>query len=70
MLVLGRKENESILIGDSIRITIVGRCGSSIKLGVEAPRDVRVWREEIRAQQAVDWRQEAVGGEKSVGDAD
>ena len=70
MLVLGRKENESILIGDSIRITIVGRCGSSIKLGVEAPRDVRVWREEIRALQAVDWRQEAVGEEKSGGDAD
>ena len=70
MLVLGRKENESILIGDSIRITIVGRCGSSIKLGVEAPRDVRVWREEIRAQQAVDWRREAVGGETSGGDAD
>jgi carbon storage regulator len=52
MLVLGRKENESILIGDSIRITIVGRCGSSIKLGVEAPRDVQVWREEIRNPEA------------------
>ena len=36
MLVLGRKENESIIIGDSIRITIVGRSGSSIRLGVEA----------------------------------
>lgn len=48
MLVLGRKENESIIIGNSIRITIVGRCGSSIKLGVEAPADVRVWREELR----------------------
>ncbi len=48
MLVLGRKENESIIIGDSIRITIVGRSGSSIRLGVEAPRDVRVLRGELQ----------------------
>ncbi len=47
MLVLGRKENESILIGDTIRVTIVGRSGSSIRVGVEAPRDVRVVREEL-----------------------
>ena len=48
MLVLGRKENESIIIGDSIRITIVGRCGSSVRIGVQAPRDVRVMREELQ----------------------
>ena len=48
MLVLGRKENQSIIIGDSIRITIVGRCGSSVRVGVQAPRDVRVLREELQ----------------------
>ncbi len=48
MLVLGRKENESIIIGDSIRITIVGRCGSSVRIGVQAPREVRVMREELQ----------------------
>ena len=48
MLVLGRKENESIIIGDSIRITIVGRSGSSVRVGVQAPRDIRVLREELR----------------------
>jgi carbon storage regulator len=48
MLVLGRKENESIIIGDSIRITIVGRSGSSVRVGVQAPRDVRVLREELQ----------------------
>lgn len=47
MLVLGRKENQSIIIGDNIRITIVGRSGSSIRIGVEAPSDVRVMREEL-----------------------
>ena len=47
MLVLGRKENETILIGDNIRVTIVGRSGSSIRVGVQAPRDIRVVRQEI-----------------------
>ena len=47
MLVLGRKENESIIIGDAIKITIVGRCGSSIRVGVQAPRDIRVMRAEL-----------------------
>ncbi len=52
MLVLGRKQNESIIIGQSIRITIVGRCGSSIRVGVEAPKDVRVMREELSPKAA------------------
>lgn len=47
MLVLGRKENESIIIGDQIRVTIVGRSGSSIRVGVEAPDHVRIVREEL-----------------------
>ena len=51
MLVLGRKENESIIIGDNIRVTIVGRSGSSIRVGVEAPHDVQIVRAEIATQQ-------------------
>ena len=47
MLVLGRKENESILIGDNIRITVVGRSGTSIRIGVQAPKSVHVVREEL-----------------------
>ena len=47
MLVLGRKENETILIGDNIRITIVGRSGASVRIGVQAPNNVRILREEI-----------------------
>ncbi|MCA9170347.1 MAG: carbon storage regulator, partial [Planctomycetales bacterium] len=41
MLVLGRKENESILIGENIRVTIIGRSGSSIKIGIDAPGNVK-----------------------------
>lgn len=51
MLVLGRKENQSIIIGDNIRITIIGRSGSSIRIGVEAPSDVKVLRAELELQE-------------------
>ncbi len=54
MLVLGRKENESIVIGGNIRITIVGRKGGSIRLGVQAPEDVKVLRAEVADRQRQD----------------
>ena len=47
MLVLSRKLNETILIGDNIRVTLLGIEGDKIKIGVEAPRDIRVFREEL-----------------------
>jgi carbon storage regulator len=48
MLVLSRKVNERILIGDSIRITITSVRGNQVRLGIEAPPDVTVLREELR----------------------
>ena len=47
MLVLSRKLNETILIGDNIRVTLLGIAGDKIKIGVDAPRDVKVFREEL-----------------------
>jgi carbon storage regulator len=47
MLVLSRKTNQSIMIGDAIRIIVVGFEGDQVKLGIEAPRDVPVHRFEI-----------------------
>ena len=47
MLVLSRKLNETILIGDNIRVTLLGIDGDKIKIGVDAPRDVKVFREEL-----------------------
>jgi carbon storage regulator len=47
MLVLSRKLNESIVIGDQIRITFVGLRGNHVRLGIEAPRDVTIMREEL-----------------------
>jgi carbon storage regulator CsrA len=47
MLVLTRKTDEEILIGDNIKITLVRVRGNSVRLGIEAPRDVRIVRGEL-----------------------
>jgi len=47
MLVLSRKLNETILIGDNVRVTLLGIDGDKIKIGIDAPRDVKVFREEL-----------------------
>jgi carbon storage regulator len=47
MLVLSRKVGESILIGESIRVTVVQAANGRIRLGIDAPPEVRVLREEL-----------------------
>ncbi len=47
MLVLSRKTNESIHIGDDIRIKVVAIQGNTVRLGIEAPDSVGIYREEI-----------------------
>ncbi|MHB8766837.1 MAG: carbon storage regulator CsrA [Deferrisomatales bacterium] len=47
MLVLTRKVDQSIMIGDAIEIKVLGIDGNSVKLGVQAPREVPVHRQEI-----------------------
>lgn len=51
MLVLRRKVNQSIAIGDDIRIVVVGVEGDHVKIGIEAPRDVTVHRSEVLTDQ-------------------
>lgn len=47
MLVLTRKRDESIMIGDDVRIVVVDVQGDQVKLGIDAPRQIPVHREEI-----------------------
>lgn len=47
MLVLSRKKNESIMIGDHIEVKILSVDGDQIKLGIVAPRNVKVHRSEV-----------------------
>jgi carbon storage regulator len=47
MLVLSRKQGERIVIGDNITITVVSMEHGRVRLGIEAPREIEVWREEM-----------------------
>jgi len=47
MLILSRKSNQSIVIGDDIKITILGGAGGQVRIGIDAPKDVPVYREEV-----------------------
>ena len=47
MLVLTRRLGESITIGDNIKIVVVDIDGNQIKIGIEAPREIEVYREEL-----------------------
>lgn len=48
MLVLSRKKNESIIINDNIRIVVVEVQGDKVRLGIEAPKDIPVHRQEVQ----------------------
>lgn len=58
MLVLSRKKNEQIIVGDSIVITVVEVRGDRVRLGIEAPQEIPIHRNEvlesIKAQQAAE----------------
>jgi len=58
MLVLSRKKNEKLMIGDEIEITIVRISGDKCRIGIEAPEGVKILRGELEQHKAAD-----VGGE-------
>ncbi len=62
MLILTRRVGESLVIGDDINVTVLGIRGNQVRIGVNAPKDVSVHREEIyeRIQQ-----EKSGGGTKS-----
>lgn len=50
MLILTRKPGEKLLIGNDVEVTVLAVNGSQVRIGVTAPKDVRVDRTEIRAR--------------------
>ena len=47
MLVLTRKSNQSIMIGDEIEVSILSVAGDKVRIGIDAPRDIAVFRKEV-----------------------
>ncbi|MEZ5476367.1 MAG: carbon storage regulator CsrA [Thiolinea sp.] len=47
MLILTRRVGETLMIGDDVSVTVLGVKGNQVRLGINAPRDVAVHREEI-----------------------
>lgn len=52
MLVLSRKSGEGVVIGDCVRVVVVEVRGDKVRLGIEAPPEVEVDREEVRRAKA------------------
>jgi carbon storage regulator len=76
MLVLTRKSNQSIMIGDEIEVSVLAIMGEKVRIGIQAPRDIPVFRKEVYieiqeegAQGTQDVREEVDAALRSLGDA-
>jgi carbon storage regulator len=50
MLVLTRKQNQSIMIGDDIEVSVLSIAGDKVRIGIQAPREIPVFRDEVYRQ--------------------
>ena len=64
MLVLSRRLGETLIIGDDIKITVLGISGNQVRLGIAAPKNVSVHREEVYRR-----IQDEQDGEPSIGNS-
>lgn len=67
MLILTRRINETLNIGDDVQVTVLGIKGNQVRIGINAPRDVPVHREEIYQRIKREERMNAAGGDENQG---
>lgn len=70
MLVLTRKSNQSIMIGDDVEISVLSIMGEKVRIGISAPRDVPVFRKEVYLEIQAERGEVTAGGtRRDVDDA-
>ena len=67
MLVLTRKSNQSIMIGDEIEVSVLAIMGEKVRIGIEAPRSVPVFRKEVYVE--IQQGQDSAEDKKKVDEA-
>lgn len=69
MLVLTRKTNQSIMIGDEIEVSVLSVSGDKVRIGITAPRDVPVFRKEVYLSIQAEQGEEAGADKAAVDEA-
>jgi carbon storage regulator len=66
MLVLTRKSNQSIMIGDEIEVSVLAIMGEKVRIGIQAPRDIPVFRKEVYLEIQQEQVSDAKGAREEV----
>ena len=62
MLILTRKVDESLIVGDEVKVTVLGIKGGQVRIGITAPRDIAVHRQEVFNKIQLERDEVGIGG--------